>query len=447
MMANRNWWMVGLLALAVGATNGRLRTTGQTPPRAASGQSKTAPTLLAPSIAYLGVSSCASAACHGGPNTSPSKWQSSYTVWVTKDRHSKAYSVLWQPRSRDIVRLLAGADALQPPEPWNDARCLACHSLHGGSADLGIVSDGVSCEACHGAASHWLVPHTTAAWGKLPNDKKYAARFGMQNTKDLIRRAEMCIGCHVGQVGTGDGSRGDVTHELIAAGHPRLAFEFSAYMANMPVHWDPAAHAAKSEASAWVVGQALSAEAAKQLHAKHAARGSIEFADYDCFACHHDLQNESWRQIESDAAPGELKLNTWYTGMFGRVQALSKLDLKSATAPESAKALEAWINGQDSAGLLQVMADVATPGARALPWDDATQCYLALLALDNARRDDLRSPGGEASENDKKIRETIKLLNQELSFPKDLNSPRNYDPKQFRTELGNLSDLLNGKHN
>ena len=78
-------------------------------------------------------------------------------------------------------------------------------------------------------------------------------------------------------------------------------------------------------------------------------------------------------------------------------------------------------------------------------WDDATQCYLALLALDNARRDDLRSPGGEPSENDKKIRESIKSLNQELSFPKDLNSPRNYDPKQFRTELGNLLDLLTGK--
>jgi hypothetical protein len=224
-------------------------------------------------------------------------------------------------------------------------------------------------------------------------------------------------------------------------------------MANMPVHWNPAAHAAKNEASAWVVGQALSAEAAKQLRATHAARGSIEFADYDCFACHHDLQSESWRQIDSDAdrdpqlAPGELRLSTWYTGMFGRVQALSKLDLKSATAPESAKALEAWINGQDVAGLRQVMAEVATQGAHALHWDDATQCYLALLALDNARRDDLKSPDGEASENDKRIRERIKLLNQELSFQKDLNSPRNYDPKQFRIELGNLSDLLTGKNN
>ncbi|HEV3137656.1 MAG TPA: multiheme c-type cytochrome [Pirellulales bacterium] len=442
MMANRNWWMVGLSALAVGMASGSLRATGQTPP-----------TLLEPSIAYVGVSSCASVACHGGPNTSPSKWQSSYTVWVTKDRHAKAYSVLWEPRSKDIVRLLGGVNSPQPPVPWKDARCLACHSLTGMTADLSIASDGVSCEACHGAASHWLVPHTTAAWGKLASDKKYAARFGMQNTKDLIPRAEVCIGCHIGQAGSRDESRGDVTHEMIAAGHPRLAFEFSAYMANMPAHWNPAAHAAKREASAWVVGQALSAEAAKQLRATHAARGSVEFADYDCFACHHDLQSESWRQIDSDAdrdlrsAPGELRLGTWYTGMIGQVQALSKLDLQSSTAPESAEALEAWINGQDAQELRQVMADVATQGAQALHWDDATQYYLGLLALDNARRDDLKAPDGEPSENDKRIRERIKLLNQELSFPKNLNSPRNYDPKQFRAELGYLSDLLTGKNN
>ena len=452
MMANRNWWMIGLLALAVGMASGSLRSTGQPPPPASPGQSGAPMTAKEGSIAYQGVSSCASVACHGGPISSPSKWQSSYTAWVTKDPHAKAYSVLWEHRSKDIVRLLNGVDHPQRPEPWNDARCLACHSLHRSTADLSIISDGVSCEACHGAASNWLVPHTTAGWGKLLNDDKYTERFGMKNTKQLISRAEVCIGCHVGQSDSEAGSPRDVTHGLIAAGHPRLAFEFSAYMANMPPHWNAAAaHAAKNEASAWIVGQALTAQAANDLRAAHAAHGSIEFADYDCYACHHELQSESWRRMQSVArrdsrsAPGELRLSTWYAGMFQRVLALS--NLKAATAPEAAKALEAWINDQDAAGLRHIMADIATQGADAVHWDDATQCYLALLALDNARRDDSESRDSGPSENDKRIRESIKLLNQELTFPKALNSPRSYDPKQLQAEMRNLADLLTDKNN
>jgi cytochrome c554/c'-like protein len=453
MMANRDWWIVGLLALAVGLATTRLRSTGQTPAPASPRQSDAPVIASQPSNAYLGVNSCASVACHGGPMSSPSTWQSSYTVWVTKDRHAKAYSVLWEPRSKDIVRLLNGVGNPQSPQPWNDARCLACHSLHSATADLRIVSDGVSCEACHGAASKWLVPHTTAGWGKLTKHEKYAARFGMQNTKEMIPRAEACIGCHVGQSDSKDGSPRDVTHGLIAAGHPRLAFEFSAYMANMPPHWNAAAaHATKREASAWVVGQALTAQAASELRAAHAARGSMEFADYDCYACHHELQSESWRRTQSEAprdhrsAPGELRLSTWYTGMFQRVQPLSKLNLKAATAMEAAQALNTWINGQDADGLRQIMAGIATQGADAVHWDDATQCYLALLALDNARRDDPKSRDSGPSEKGKRIRDSIKLLNQELTFPKALNSPRNYDPKQFQTEMRNLADLLTGKN-
>jgi hypothetical protein len=454
MMANRNCWMIGLLALVVEMASDSLRSIGQTPPPSSQGQAGAPTTVLEGTNAYQGVSSCASVACHGGRVSLPSKWQSSYTAWVTKDRHAKAYSVLWEPRSKDIVRLLDGVEHPQPSEPWNDARCLACHSLRGATVDSSITSDGVSCEACHGAASNWLVAHTTAGWGKLSKDDKYTERFGMKNTKDLISRAEVCIGCHVGQSDSEDGSPREVTHSLIAAGHPRLAFEFSAYMANMPQHWNiAAAGAAKSEASAWIVGQALTAQAASDLRAAHAAHGSIEFADYDCYACHHELQSESWRRMQSLArrdrgsAPGELRLSTWYTGMLQRVQALSKLNLKEATAPEAAKALEAWINGQDAAELRRIMADLATQGADTVHWDDATQCYLALVALDNARRDDSKSRDSGPSKSDKRIRESIQLLTQELTFPKALNSPRNYDPKQLQTEMRNLADLLTGQNN
>ncbi|MBI3839840.1 MAG: hypothetical protein HY288_18105 [Planctomycetia bacterium] len=458
MMANRKWWIVGFLALAVGLTTGSLPGTVEPAPPVSPVRSDPPAAALQGSNVYLGVSSCASIACHGGPirppmEPAPPAWQSSSTVWVTKDRHAKAYNVLWEPRSKDIVRLLNGGDNLKPPEPWNDSRCLACHSLHSATADPGIVSDGVSCEACHGAANGWLVPHTTVAWRNLPQRKKYQKPFAMRNTKDMIPRVEVCIGCHVGQADSEDGSPRDVTHSLIAAGHPRLAFEFSAYMANMPPHWKTATtQATKSEASAWIVGQALAAQAAKELGAAHAARGSTEFADYDCYACHHELKSESWRRAQAEAhhdrrsAPGELRLSTWYTGMLQRVQPLANLDLKTATAAEAAKALETWIDGQDAAGLRQIMANLATQAADALHWDDATQCYLALVALDDARLAAAMPRGSGPSETDTRILESIKSLNHQLAFPKDSNSPRNYDPMQFRTEMRILVDLLTGKN-
>ncbi len=32
----------------------------------------------------------------------------------------------------------------------------------------------------------------------------------------------------------------EVDHDLIAAGHPALRFEFATYFANLPPHWDVA---------------------------------------------------------------------------------------------------------------------------------------------------------------------------------------------------------------
>jgi hypothetical protein len=103
-----------------------------------------------------------------------------------------------------------------------------------------------------------------------------------------------------------------VDHELIAAGHPRLEFEFSAYLANLPKHWsqpmDQMRHAEVNGTSAtistfhfdaWVVGQETRAQQTKALIR---SGGSVDFAQLDCFACHHDLASsvsengENWRQ-------------------------------------------------------------------------------------------------------------------------------------------------------
>jgi hypothetical protein len=96
-------------------------------------------------------------------------------------------------------------------------------------------------------------------------------------------------------MGTGEKN---VDHELIAAGHPDLVFELDSYQAVMPMHWkkpdDPA-----TGIRTWSVGQAVKLrEALNRLSRR--AQGPVwpEFAEMECFACHHDLTkaDKSWRQ-------------------------------------------------------------------------------------------------------------------------------------------------------
>ena len=66
-------------------------------------------------------------------------------------------------------------------------------------------------------------------------------RFGFMDTKNLVSRIEQCAGCHIGQDARGGLPLRDVNHDLIAAGHPRLNFEFAAYHENQPKHWKSSA--------------------------------------------------------------------------------------------------------------------------------------------------------------------------------------------------------------
>jgi hypothetical protein len=383
-------------------------------------------------------------------------WQSSYTVWATKDRHARAHSVLWDRRSLQIVQALDGQDHKRPAQPWNDNRCLACHSLPidvaaANEASRAVLADGVSCEACHGAAERWLVAHTTVDWGSLKQTGE-ARRLGMRDVEHLAGRAEACVRCHVGDANEASGGTRQVTHDLIAAGHPRLAFEFATYTANMPAHWDVATEGQANEGvRAWAIGQVISAQAALELQASHAAAGS-DLVDYDCYACHHDLARESWRTRQpTRGRQGELRPNTWYTSML---EPLSKLAGVEIQLPDSRtelnkhlQAVDGWARKQDSAGLRRAMVEIAQRATHAEQWDDATQCYLALVALDDAHRDLGKSP----SRSDQAIRQSLKSLYVELKFqntpdtaasPPELDSPRNYDPERFLAELQRLTKLL-----
>jgi hypothetical protein len=163
-------------------------------------------------------------------------------------------------------------------------------------------NDGVSCESCHGAAEHWLNLHHLPTWKNRSRADKQ--RQGLNDTQSLSGRAQLCVTCHVGDAGM------DVDHDLIAAGHPRLHFEFAAFHAFMPRHW-PDAQERDFETRAWLTGQLVTAQASLELFAHRAGdpkRPWPEFAEHDCAVCHQNLQSSGVRQQQDfgNRQPGVL---------------------------------------------------------------------------------------------------------------------------------------------
>src|SRR5205085_1193146 len=120
--------------------------------------------------------------------------------------------------------------------PEEDSLCLRCHALNTAEPRRypEALADGVGCENCHGAAQNWLEPHFRDGWRQRSAEFKEAYGFKNLSVTNLAGRAAACVDCHVG-----NGAKGmKVNHQLIAAGHPRLNFEYSRFMAKLPKHWD-----------------------------------------------------------------------------------------------------------------------------------------------------------------------------------------------------------------
>ena len=239
---------------------------------------------------YTGPGSCASPSCHGGVQvrTATSVQQNEYSTWVVQDKHAHAFAVLTNPVATRMAKILGIDKADAAP------KCLGCHALSPPEADRARTfdsTDGVSCESCHGPASNWLGPHTTRGW---THERSIAA--GMRDLRDPVRRAENCLTCHLGSADKA------VDHEMIAAGHPDLYFELASFTAAMPRHWK--AEDAAVEVRMLAAGQAVQLREQLQRVARNTQGNSWpEFADLDCFACHHGLTNadNSWRQAQGYA--------------------------------------------------------------------------------------------------------------------------------------------------
>ncbi|WP_435007022.1 multiheme c-type cytochrome [Tundrisphaera lichenicola] len=412
----------------------------------------------------VGNFSCAARGCHGavGP-TDPAHGDvfiknGSSTTWRYFDPHAKAYDVLKSERSLAMARALK--DTLGGAKPHESKRCLVCHA----TVDPIVedfrqfdLADGVSCEACHGPAGDWQEAHLSPSWRA---DLKARAEAGMTDLAGAKDRARTCTGCHVGERSEGL----DVNHDLIAAGHPRLNFEYSAYLENYPKHWREKAGTDQKLASDWAVGQAVMTRAGLQLlaeRAESAASGRAEgvagvapwpeFTETECFSCHHSLTRESWlpdRGSLSVSPPGRLPWATWTFAMLPELSKVKpgwKVDLATAPwselkqemtrgEPDASKVAElarkaigvmdGWIESPETksltseelAGLLKDWTENKATSPES--WDQLAQKTLAISAIARA---------GLAQGVDPsilKMAETIVRANLEkLGFPRGFDSP------------------------
>jgi len=290
-------------------------------------------------VKYIGPGSCAATSCHGSvkPIAGSRILQNEYSTWIIQDKHSRAFQALTGDVGERMARILKlGAKAEEVP------KCLVCHALYTTPEQRGRpfeISEGVTCENCHGPASAWLGPHTTRSWA---HEKSIA--LGMHDTRDVIHRTEKCLECHLGA------KNKFVDHEMIAAGHPDLYFELDSFSAVMPRHWKvprdsepgkPAEDAAWVGVREWCTGQAVQLRAALERLTWRAKNERFdkkdvwpEYSELSCFACHHALgpAKDSWRQEHGYVGrrPGD---PAWNSSRYALFRLLAK-QIDSANAME-----------------------------------------------------------------------------------------------------------------
>lgn len=253
---------------------------------------------------FTGVASCAGSTCHGRLEGDGKvvrqdelmRWQEPSTPGGA---HSRAYAILGNERGRQIAATLGIGD------PQKAEMCLGCHATPAGSSTKGErfhTSDGVGCEACHGGAQGWIASHYAVGASHAANVSR-----GLIPLDQPMARAAVCLDCHYG--GTGKGQF--VTHRIMAAGHPRIAFELDLF-STLTQHWNEDADYAERKrltdgVRMWAVGQAMAVNRSLSLYRQpgFGTEGVFpEFTFYDCHSCHRRIYDQKDRVKTWEANPG-----------------------------------------------------------------------------------------------------------------------------------------------
>lgn len=150
---------------------------------------------------YTGVKFCA--ACHKA-----GKGGTAYAMWE-KSSHAKAYQTLLG----DAAKKIAKEKGLKVA-PSEAPECLKCHVTGGGVAKNIEASfkkeEGVTCEACHGAASGFKMMHSK---GDLAKSKEAGLNPGEKTEK-------FCTACHNSESPTFKGFKLDAMWAKMEHGLP-----------------------------------------------------------------------------------------------------------------------------------------------------------------------------------------------------------------------------------
>jgi len=418
-------------------------------------------TSVTPFRQYIGPGGCSSTSCHGSiaPRTDTPILQNEYSTWIVRDKHSSAYAALTGMVGERMAAILGLGRAETAHQ------CLACHALDVPASDRARtfeLSDGVSCENCHGSASAWLGPHTERSW-----THQQSVALGMYDARDLVLRTENCLSCHLG-----DGQK-SVNHQMIAAGHPDLYFELDTFSAAMPRHWKESEEPGEPEGSdswydvrEWAVGQAVELRQSLRLLASR-AQGDVwpEYSELECYACHHALGSaeQSWRQARgypnrragnppwNDSSyvlfrelvrqvdePTAKSLDADMAQLAGLMDNLNPdreaVKSDALAAAQLADTLAAKLNAMpyDSAWTARLIRQICANADSIASQDEhaAAQAAMALEALFTAY------DRNEKTQNAQEARAAINDLFDQLRVPS------NYDPAQFSRRMREAGSLL-----
>lgn len=429
-----------------------------------------APVIVQPAVPTLvGAGSCTSSGCHAAPIADHAPWQTAYTVWSTRDPHARAHEQLRGPLAERIVAAVAARDPGQPRLPAHEhMACVGCHATARGPS----AGEGVSCESCHGPAGRWLAAHTASGW-RTPGN-----RLGMTDLSDPFVCATMCADCHVGGPPTADGALREVTHDLIAAGHPRLAFELRGYKRAEPPHWKdrfaapPAA--APGSVDEWAQGRLATLasflrQVESQAEAARSGRRGLtcgtwpEFTAFDCHGCHRPAAAAVSAQARLASPPGGPRLEPMYwtnldvlldpTALATLVRVRGGIDRGWAGVPEAAPLAEAIrtvesarqaVHDRLAASTSADLANRIVAGTNAANWAEAVSALAGLEAVAD------RELAGGRIQADDGPRAKLAELRRLLEFPIErvdgrterFSSPRGYDAAAIAEHLRAIAEAF-----
>ncbi len=420
--------------------------------------------LLRSDLQLQGAQSCAAASCHGGPHPGVAQaWNrrgSEYPLWLENDPHARSWRTICSDESVAMMQRLGIMQGNKIVNQEGFDNCLACHNTTKRFDETRTVSErkeGVGCAGCHGPEQLWLGTHYQFGF-----DTTHSTEQGFVNNDDLLTRARMCASCHVG-----DNDR-DMNHDIIAAGHPALRYEFATYHAFQPKHWrdESAQDASYYEPQLWLAGQIASLDAAmSQLITRSQSQHTVsqwpELASFDCSSCHHALGLSNVRGdrltslstlTHSESHQAVAPLAQWHQaglrwlvdfriargeGTIEDEQLVAALDhveqvMQSATHPDPSTAATAaqtvrlainrWVDGVPGQAERQrfrsqrlgEVAAFATGQTRSFDtWESTVQLYLATVAARASW------PGGPSGP----LHEIAQSLRRGLGYPEQVASP------------------------